>query len=138
MELEDITQLQFIKTTPLQQYLDEVYVGVIAVPSSSRISLEIEFKEFYTKSISFDSKLITLEGLDKGYQGTISNDNYSIDIIGLYKNTEEKTEQTITPYIDLTGLGEGTYELPVKYKDTSINAYDQVTATVTIERQREE
>lgn len=138
MELEDITQLQFIKTTPLQQYLDEVYVGVIAVPSSSRISLEIEFKEFYTKSISFDSKLITLEGLDKGYQGTISNDNYSIDIIGLYKNTEEKTEQTIRPYIDLTGLGEGTYELPVKYKDTSINAYDQVTATVTIERQREE
>lgn len=138
IELSDITQQQFIRTTPLQQYLDEYYEGLVAVPSSSKISIEIQFKEFYTRIIEFNSSDISKNGLSEGYEATINNGNFSIDIIGLYKNTEDKTVNDIKPFVDLTGLAEGTYELPIQYKDTTINSYENVNVSVTIVKQHKE
>lgn len=130
--LEDLTQQQFIKTMPIQAYLDENYTGLIVLPQSAKISLDIQFADFYTTVINFNSKDIAVDGLKNNLDISIESIDYSIDVVGLSKNVEEKDAHTIKPYINVSNLGIGEYEIPILYRDTSIEAFDNALMQIKI------
>ena len=106
-----ITNNEFIKMVDLMDYLPEnVYLL-----DDSDISLTISFEPLNTKTIQFDSGLVYFVGLDSTLNASILDTNFSIIISGEEDVLDKISKDNIKPYIDVTGLTAGDYNLIMQF-----------------------
>lgn len=130
ISLGDIAKSQFIKNVTLQNYLPE---GVLVTPQFSKINLIIDFVDFYTKAIEFNTEQLSIEGINNKLSASIEYQEMSIDIVGMSKTIEDKTFTDIKPFINLEGLSVGEHEVTVEFKELKDNIIGNLTVKVTIE-----
>lgn len=82
--------------------------GVIAVNGESRVTVHAEVEAFGTNTIS---KKLTTIGLENGLEANLSSNSINIIMSGTTSKLGEVTEESITAELNLTGLGEGSYEI---------------------------
>lgn len=128
--LGEIVKSQFIKNINVSDFLPE---EIIVVPQYDKVSLTIDFVNFYTKSIEFNTSLISIDGLNENLKATMEQKTFNVDIVGTSKSIENKQLSDIKPYIDVTNLQAGNYDLTVKFKDMSENIFGNLVVKVTIE-----
>lgn len=107
--------------------------GVIAVNGESRVTVHAKVEVFGTKTIS---KKLTTIGLEDGLESALSSNSINIIMSGTTSKLDEVTEESITAELNLTGLGEGSYEiaprivLPVGVVETS-HSPQIISVTIT-------
>lgn len=113
-----LTNNEFIKTIDLVDYLsDDVFLL-----DDSEISLTISFEPLNTKTIQFNKDLVYFVGLDETLNASILDTNFSIIVSGEDDVLNKISKDNIKPYIDLTGLTTGDYNLIMQFDglDTAI------------------
>lgn len=83
-------------------------------------------------------KTVTIESIDNKYladgysANIISNGNIEVVVKGVQSNIDKIEANNIKAYVDLSGLGEGTHEVPVKIDNNNPLVNYVVTNTITI------
>lgn len=130
IDLADITQAEYIKNIQLNNYITSE--DLIVTSQYNRVNITLQFKDFYTKALELNKDNIIIEGLSENLTGSIKLETTPIDIISITKNIDNKTVNEIGPYIDASELKEGTYQMEVLYKDSTVKPYNKVQAEVII------
>ncbi len=141
-EEEDIKD---IKSVPVYINVDgrgaeavKTYTVVISKPvgvrelSIKNATIKVTFGDEEQKTVDISS----VDGLNvpDGYDAKIANKTISVQVKGVRSNIDKITAANIKPYVDLSGLGEGTHEVEIKINNDNplVNYVFTSTATVTI------
>lgn len=110
---DTLSNNEFIKTLKVMENLPE---GVYFADKEEEIIVTLTFEEFKTKTISFTKKDVKLYGLDSSYLAELRDDEFNITISGDSKVLNEITKETIVPFIDISYLEEGEYNLIMQFE----------------------
>lgn len=113
------------------------YSVVISKPTGVRdlsvknATITVSFGDEEQKTIEVSN--IDSKNLANGYSANIiSNKVTSVQVKGVRSNIDSIDASSIKPYVDLAGLGEGTYDLQVKIDNNNPLVNYEVTNTITI------
>lgn len=135
IELSDIVQTQYIRNIQLQNYVSDELI----IPTQyNRMNIGITFKEFYTKLLNIHSSNISIDNLDDGLEAKIYADVNNFNIVGFNPGVEDKTITDVKPFVNLNGYTEGEHKVTIELKDTTVDSYDTITASVIITKKAEE
>ena len=112
MNIKDATNETFIKEININDYLPE---GIYCANTSNKINVEISYKPFVTKTISFYNYDLTINNKSTDYNLYFKNNKYSIDIIGKEDVVKNLTIKDFAPYIDIKDLEEGLYNIKIQF-----------------------
>ena len=112
MNLQDATNDTFIKEININDYLPE---GIYCASQSNKINVEIKYKPFITKTISFFNYDLTVNNKSEDYNLYFKNNKYSIDITGKESIINNLTIKDFKPYIDIQGLEAGLYNIKIMF-----------------------
>ena len=131
ISLGEIAKYQYSRIIDLSEYIPS---ELIIVPGYEKVTLTVFFLDFYNKSISFNSSQLSIEGLSSDLKTTIEPKDIIIAIVDKSNTVESLDVTSIVPYIDLSGLAEGTHETTVKFKNYADNIFGDTRVTVTIQK----
>lgn len=135
IELSDIVQTQYIRNIQLQNYVSDELI----IPTQyNRMNIGITFKEFYTKLLNIHSSNISIDNLDDELEAKIYADVNNFNIVGFNPGVEDKTITDVKPFVNLNGYTEGEHKVTIELKDTTVDSYDTITASVIITKKAEE
>ena len=134
-----------IKSVPVYINVDgrgnesvKTYTVVISKPAGVRelsdknATIKVTFGDEEQKTVDITS----IDGLNvpDGYDAKIANKTISVQVKGVRSNIDKITAANIKPYVDLSGLGEGTTDVEIKINNDNplVNYVFTSTATVTI------
>lgn len=112
------------------------YTVVISRPTGVRdisvrnATITISFGDEEQKTL--ESTSIDSRYLADGYSANISTRRTQVLVKGVRSNISNIDASNIRPYVDLSGLGEGTYEVEVKIDNNNPLIKYVVTSTVTV------
>ena len=89
---------------------------VYFVGESDEIEVSIEFETLQTKTIMFSKDEVFLLGLIPDTIATLEDDNFSITVSGADSVLSKISKETIKPYIDVSDLVEGKYNMIVQFE----------------------
>lgn len=99
--------------------------------SVKNVTITATFGDEEQKSIEITD--IGNKNLADGYSANIvGTDKVTVQVKGVRSNIDEIAENNIKPYVDLSGLGEGTHEVEVKIDNTNPLVNYVVSSTLTI------
>lgn len=113
LEINVDSNKQFVRTINIVDYLPE---GIYLADENKEITVTIDFEALNSKSIFFSREDISIVGDIEGYKVSLLEKNFSIVISGEDEILKTITKETIKPYIDLTNLSVGTYNLIVQFE----------------------
>ena len=125
---EIISKTSFIKNVTLQNYMP---TGITVV-EPSKLNINIEFVDYFTKEIVFNENNISLRGLQQGYDVTIHPQELKTVLISPSPDIVNATIDNLRPYIIVRGLDAGEHLIPIKYMTFGDNAMDIITVKITI------
>ena len=120
-------------TIDITEYLPE---GVSLVDSAqASVDVVVEISAVSTRKIELSTSNITMSGLDSGYTAKFNGDKVDVLVTGERNAVEGIEASQLTGKVDLTGLSEGTYNIPVEISLDKANFnYDTVNVSVVIQK----
>ena len=109
---ESISNNQYIKALRISEYLPE---GVYFADTQDELNVILNFEEYKTKTISFMRDDVSVKGQIEDYQVKLVDDNFSIIVSGEDSVLDKLSKDTIIPYIDVSDLTEGQYNLIMQF-----------------------
>ncbi len=140
-EAIDISGLSEDKTftVSISNYLPE---GVKLVdPSAAEVSVEVFIEPLITETYTVTEDLIRIENADPAMRYEIEKVSHEIRVTGLEEDVNVFEVTDLDPSIDVTGLEEGTHEVPLKFTKRAGYTYEgleELTVSVTVEPAPEE
>ena len=110
---DTLSNNEFVKTLKIMENLPE---GVYFADKEEEIVVTLTFEEFKMKTITFNKKDVKLYGLSPDYVAELRDDEFSIIISGDDEVLSEITKDTIVPFIDISSLEEGEYNLIMQFE----------------------
>lgn len=99
--------------------------------SVKNVEIKVTFGDEEQKTLEVSS--IDSRNLADGYSPTIvSGQRTQVQVKGVRSNIDKIDASSIRPYVDLSGLGEGTHEVEVKIDNTDPLINYVVTSTITV------
>ena len=120
-------------TIDITEYLPE---GVSLVDSAqASVDVVVEISAVSTRKIELSTSNITMSGLDSGYTAKFNGDKVDVSVTGERNAVEGIEASQLTGKVDLSGLSEGTYNIPVEISLDKANFnYDTVNVSVVIQK----
>lgn len=113
IDSDSILNNQFVKTISILDYLPD---GVYFAELDDEITLTINFEALKTKTITFNKEDVAIIGNLQDYNVELLENNFKIIISGENSILEQITKDTIIPYIDVTNLTEGHYNMIMQFE----------------------
>ena len=113
IDSDSILNNQFVKTISILDYLPD---GVYFAELDDEITLTINFEALKTKTITFNKEDVAIIGNLQDYNVKLLENNFKIIISGENSILEQITKDTIIPYIDVTNLTEGHYNMIMQFE----------------------
>ena len=110
---ENISNNQYIKTLKISENLPE---GVYFADSVDELNVTLNFEEYKTKTISFMKEDVIFKGVNEEYSVSLQDSAFKVTISGEDSILEKINNATIIPYIDVSGLTEGNYNLIMQFE----------------------
>lgn len=110
--IDMISNNQLVKTINISEYLPK---GVYFAGESDEIAVTIEFEALKTKIITFSKVDVSLLGLPPNTVANLEDNDFSIVVSGADSVLSKISKETIKPYIDVSGLTEGKYNMIVQF-----------------------
>ncbi len=105
---------QLVRTLKITENLPE---GVYFAGLEDELKVILTFEEYQTKNIVFTAESVAIRGLDSDkYSAKLSDNSFSIQISGEDAILNKITNETITPFIDVSYLEEGDYNLILQFE----------------------
>lgn len=100
--------------------------------SAKNVTITASFGDEAQKTVEIG--VIDQKYLADGYSANIiSSSKVTVQVKGVQSNIDKIESSNIKAYVDLSGLGEGEYEVPVKVVNTNpLVNYDVITSTITV------
>jgi YbbR domain-containing protein len=109
---DSLVNNQFVKTLKVAENLPN---GAYFVNDSDEIVVTLTFEEYKTKSITFEKSKVELRGLIPDCKAELGDEEFSITISGDDEILKQISKDSIIPYIDLSGLEIGEYNLIMQF-----------------------
>lgn len=109
---DSLVNNQFVKTLRVAENLPE---GAYFASSKDEIEVTLTFEEYKTKTITFEKEKVELRGLSSECQAMLGDEKFSITISGDDEILKQISKDSIIPYIDLSGLEIGEYNLIMQF-----------------------
>ena len=109
---DSLVNNQFVKTLKVAENLPN---GAYFVNDSDEIVVNLTFEEYKTKSITFEKSKVELRGLIPDCKAELGDEEFSITISGDDEILKQISKDSIIPYIDLSGLEIGEYNLIMQF-----------------------
>lgn len=114
MESENILNNQFIKNVNIKDSLPE---GLYLVAEEyENIPVTFIFENLKTKEVSFSKESIEISGKDDNIDAIIEDETFNVVINGEEEYISSLNIETLKPFIDVTNLKEGNYNLILQFK----------------------
>lgn len=111
---DSLSNNQLVKTLKITDNLPE---GVYFADETDELKVTLTFEEYSTKSITFKKNDVELRGLDtKQYSAELKDNLFTIQISGEEKVLDEITSENVVPFIDVSALEEGEYNLILQFE----------------------
>ena len=110
---ESISNNQYIKVLRISEYLPE---GVYFADTQDELTVTLNFEEYKTKTISFMRDDVSYKGKKDNCNVKLMDDDFTITISGEDSILDKITKDTIIPYIDISDLTEGQYNLIMQFE----------------------
>ena len=98
--------------------------------STKNVTITATFGDEEQKNVEISD--ITTRNLQDGYSAVILSGKASVQVKGVQSNINSIDASSIKPYVDLSGLGEGTHEVEVKVDNDNPLVKYAVNSTITI------
>ena len=98
--------------------------------STKNVTITATFGDEEQKNVEISD--ITTRKLQDGYSAVILSGKASVQVKGVQSNINSIDASSIKPYVDLSGLGEGTHEVEVKVDNDNPLVKYAVNSTITI------
>lgn len=98
--------------------------------STKNVTITATFGDEEQKNVEISD--ITTRNLQDGYSAVILSGKASVQVKGVQSNINSIDASKIKPYVDLSGLGEGTHEVEVKVDNDNPLVKYAVNSTITI------
>ena len=128
--LGEIVNKDFIKNISLQNYIPE---ELLLTPQYNKINLHIEFANFDTEAVQFNSSDILIEGIPENMAAKINDQEITIDLVSTTESLSDVTVDKLIPYISLKDVKPGEHLATVKYKEMRENIFTNTKVTVVVE-----
>lgn len=115
--LEDISKSQFIKNIEIRDYLPE---GIYVANQYSKVSLTVDFKDFFIKTFNIQPSDIKVEGLNSKYKVSITNSKCKVSILSLTEDVSSLTLDNTQPFVSAAGLGVGEHSIKLQFKQIPV------------------
>lgn len=112
LHIDMISNNQLVKTIKISEYLPK---GTYFVGESDEIAVTIEFEALKTKTITFSKDDVSLIGLIPNAVANLEENEFSVVVSGADSVLSKISKDTIKPYIDVSGLLEGKYNMIVQF-----------------------
>lgn len=138
----DINELREDKeyTISVREILEEYNVSVVD-SDMENIVVKVTVQKLIEKTFSVSKNDIIIDNLSEGLTSEFADDglSYTIKLMGIEEDINNLTAASLTPRIDLRGLGVGRYEVELKVvvPDT-IKVLSASTVTVRLTKEDEE
>ena len=109
---DSLVNNQFVKTLKVAENLPD---GAYFVNSTDEIVVTLTFEEYKTKTITFEKSKVDLCGLNSDCKAELGDEVFSITISGDDETLAQISKDSIIPYIDLSGLEVGEYNLIMQF-----------------------
>ena len=90
--------------------------GVYFADSVDELNVTLNFEEYKTKTISFMKEDVIFKGVNEEYSVSLQDSAFKVTISGEDSILEKINNATIIPYIDVSGLTEGNYNLIMQFE----------------------
>ena len=111
-DISGITNNEFVKSVNASDYLPD---GVYFVGENDEVLLTLKFESLKTSNITFSKEQVDLRGLDSNYKAEIEDSSFTIKVSGDESQLSLLTQDSVKPYIDLSGLSAGKYNLIMQF-----------------------
>ena len=103
--------------------------------AQASVDVVVEISAVSTRKIELSTSNITMSGLDSGYTAKFNGDKVDVSVTGERNAVEGIEASQLTGKVDLSGLSEGTYNIPVEISLDKANfKYDTVNVSVVIQK----
>lgn len=111
---DSLSNNQLVRTLKITDNLPE---GVYFADEEDELKVTLTFEEYSTKSIKFTKEDIELRGLNtENYTAELKDNLFTIQISGEEEVLNEITNETVVPFIDVSTLEEGDYNLILQFE----------------------
>ena len=136
MAATDVTNSTFTKEVNINDFLPE---GVYCAEISPKIEVLINYEPFVTKSITFSTDNIAIEGLEAEFDVIVEPIDLQLNVIGHPDIVNNLTIFDLAPYLNLTKLTDGDYSMILQYKNiTGLKIEENITIELTIVKEQTE
>ena len=121
-----------VKTTiDITEYLPE---GVELVDSKdATVTVTVRIEAYESQNYQIDADNIIINGLDDNYKVVFQSNKIPVMINGLRKDLDKLNVESLSPTIDVTGLGEGEHQVTLTLVlDEGMYAYQEVILDIEI------
>jgi len=115
---------------------DYLPAGVTLVDANPEVAIKIVIEKVEERELRVEPNDIILIGKNTNYNYVFKGPiTYSLSVRGLKADIDELTIQSLSPSIDVSGKGPGTYTFTVTFKDAKgVEVLDTMTVEVEIQR----
>lgn len=115
---------------------DYLPAGVTLVDANPEVAIKIVIEKVEERELRVEPNDIILIGKNTNYNYVFKGPiTYSLSVRGLKADIDELTIQSLSPSIDVSGKGPGTYTFTVTFKDAKgVEVLDAMTVEVEIQR----
>lgn len=130
---DSLSNNQLVRTLKITDNLPE---GVYFADETDELKVTLTFEEYSTKSITFTKEDIELRGLnDEEYTAELKDNLFTIQISGEDKVLNEITSESVVPFIDVSALEEGEYNLILQFEGLGdVILTSNISARLTIRK----
>ena len=130
---DSLSNNQLVRTLKISDNLPE---GVYFADKEDELKVTLIFEEYATKSIKFTGEDVQLRGLNvKDYTAELKDNLFTIQISGEEKVLNEITLEKIVPFIDVSALEEGDYNLILQFEGLDdVILTSNISARLTIRK----
>ena len=121
-----------VKTTiDITEYLPEG--AELVDPKDATVTVTVRIEAYESQNYQIDADNIIINGLDDNYKVVFQSNKIPVMINGLRKDLDKLNVESLSPTIDVTGLGEGEHQVTLTLVlDEGMYAYQEVILDIEI------
>lgn len=114
MDISSVIKDVYEKEINIADYLpDEVYIA----DGIGRTTISMSYEPFTTREIVFNSSDIEILNRPRNLSLRFKDESYTVTVTGIADVLEKLTIQDLSPYVDLSELTKGTYNIQLIFKN---------------------
>lgn len=112
IDISTMNNNEFIRSVNVSDYLPD---GIYFVGDDDEVILTLKFESLKTNTLTFTKEEVSVVGLGNYYNAVIEDSAFDVTITGDELVLNSIVKENVKPYIDVTGLNVGKYNLIVQF-----------------------